>query len=267
VNAVAWLALAVALLVLPVSEPVLVRARTLSADGRLAAERPTAVVVRRPPPDAVATAGCGLVALSVGLSAGPVLGAAALIATATVGRLIVVALRGRLTHRRALELLTALRLLAAELEAGGQPGAAFDAAAAACPEHASAFSAAAAAARGGHDPRLTAPALHGLAQAWSVAQATGAPLAATVIRVADDLAGEIDQRRAVGGAVAGAQSTAALLAGLPVLGLLLGAAMQAHPVAILLGARAGQVLCLVGVALDAAGVLWTLRLTSRAVRE
>jgi tight adherence protein B len=51
-----------------------------------------------------------------------------------------------------------------------------------------------------------------------------------------------------------------------VLGVLLGAAMQAHPLDVLLGTPSGRLLCLVGVALDAAGLLWTRRLTSRAER-
>jgi tight adherence protein B len=266
-TAVTWLALGLALLLLPIAEPVLTRARALSERGRLVAEPPRAAPVRWPRTGVVAAAGCALVTLSVGATAGPVLGLAALIATATVARMILAGLHARLMRRRQAELLTGLRLLAAELEAGGQPSAAFAAAALVCPEHATEFSAAADAARGGHDPPLGAAGLQGLAHAWSVARVTGAPLAATVNRVADDLAAQIDQRRAVSSAVAGAQSSAAMLAGLPVLGLLLGAAMQAHPLGVLLGTPAGQLLCLVGVVFDAAGVLWTRRLTSRAERE
>jgi tight adherence protein B len=108
--------------------------------------------------------------------------------------------------------------------------------------------------------------LRGLAQAWSVAVTTGAPMADVVRRVADDVAARLEQRRGVSAAVAGARSSALLLAGLPVLGLLLGAAMQARPLEVLLQTPAGQLLGLAGVTLDALGVLWTQFLIARAER-
>ncbi len=83
--------------------------------------------------------------------------------------------------------------------------------------------------------------------------------------MARDLAARIDQRGAVATALAGARSSAALLAVLPVLGLVLGTAMQADPVTVLLATPAGT-RCLVGVGLDAAGLLWTHWLAARAER-
>jgi tight adherence protein B len=83
-------------------------------------------------------------------------------------------------------------------------------------------------------------------------------------RVADDLAAQVDQRRGAGSALSGARTSAVLLAGLPVLGLLLGAAMQAGPLHVLFGTPSGRLLSLLGVALDSAGLLWTQWLTSRA---
>jgi tight adherence protein B len=263
---VGWLALGLGVLLLPVGNPVRLRADTLSADGRLAGLPSRSRSVRVPRPEVAAVAGCLVATVAVGAMAGVVLALAAAIALGTSARLLLVARRRRHDRRRMAELVTALRLLAAELEAGGRPSAAFAAAAAAGAEYRTEFTAAAEAARGGHDPPLDSPDLNGLAHAWAIAHRSGASLAAVVARVADDVAARIDQRHAVERALAGAQSSGALLAGLPVLGLLLGAAMQAHPVHILVSTPAGRVLTLVGVTLDAAGVLWTQRLTSRAER-
>ena len=57
--------------------------------------------------------------------------------------------------------------------------------------------------------------------------------------------------------LAGARATAAILAGLPLLGLLLGQALGADPVAFLLSGGAGGWLLLIGSALICAGLLWS----------
>jgi tight adherence protein B len=210
--------------------------------------------------------GCVAATVAVLGWAGPVLATATGIGAATLARLVLVALRRRTARRREAELTSAVRLIAAELESGSRPSAAFTAAAGASPTWRTEFTAAATACHAGHDPPFEADELRGLGDAWRVADSAGAPLAAVVRRVADDLAGRVEQRQAVAAAVAGARSSAALLAGLPVLGLLLGAAMQAHPLEVLLTTRAGQLVCLCGVAFDAAGVLWTQRLAASAER-
>src|SRR5262249_61587821 len=112
----------------------------------------------------------------------------------------------------------------------------------------------------GHDPPLREPGLAPLRHAWAVAAASGAPLAEVVGRAADDVVARVDARRAVAAFLAGARSSGAMLAGLPVLGLLLGAAMGGRPGQVLLGSPSGQLLCLTGVVLDSLGVLWTQRL-------
>ena len=223
-------------------------------------------LARRLPPEPLAVATCLAVTITTFLAGGAVLGAAAAIACSTGAHVALSALRGRARRLRAAQLLTALRLLAAELNAGGQPSAAFQAAAEASPHHQTAFEAAAGACRRGDEPQFDDAALAGLAHAWRVATVTGAPVAAVVSRVADDLAGQAEQYRSATSALAGARSSAVLLAGLPVLGLLLGAAMQARPLAVLFGSPSGRLLCLIGIALDALGVLWTERLTTRAER-
>ena len=102
--------------------------------------------------------------------------------------------------------------------------------------------------------------------AWRMSARTGAPLAEVLARVRADLADGAATRRDVQAAVAGPKASASLLALLPMLGLALGAAMGADPVAILIATPAGRILLCLGVVLDAAGVLWSNRLVRRAQR-
>lgn len=102
--------------------------------------------------------------------------------------------------------------------------------------------------------------------AGKLAGVLGAPLAQVLERVADGLAtaAEVEgERRAV---LAGPRATARVLTGLPVLGLLLGAAVGADPVGVLLSGGAGTVALLVGVGLVLAGRGWIARLVRTAAR-
>ena len=65
--------------------------------------------------------------------------------------------------------------------------------------------------------------------------------------------------------LAGPRASALLLAGLPVLGLAMGAAMGADPVSTLLGTGAGLTLLSLGLALEIAGVLWSRRIVRSAL--
>jgi tight adherence protein B len=106
--------------------------------------------------------------------------------------------------------------------------------------------------------------LRGIAACWRVAAASGAALAPAIDRVADALQDEIDIGRDVTSTLAGPRATVHLLAGLPVLGLLLGTAIGARPVDFLLRSGPGFGCLLVAVALDAAGVAWARRIANRA---
>jgi len=153
----------------------------------------------------------------------------------------------------------ALAALAGELIAGGRPDAALAAAAAAGPVHAALFARAAATAAGGGDVAdvlCEDPDTAGLAAAWTLADQAGAPLAAVVERVAADLDAVEEQRRAVAVALAGPRSSAAVLAGLPALGLLLGASMGGRPLAFLVGSPAGVGVGVAGLVLDLLGLWW-----------
>jgi tight adherence protein B len=204
------------------------------------------------------------VTVLVAVVAGLVLAVAAGVAVATAAALLLAARSARADARREQELVTALHLLSAELSSGALPESALRAAAEGCPAYRAGLRDAADAAHRGDQPDFGAPALIPLGRAWRVAADTGAPLAEVVDHVAADLAGRIALRRDVTAAVAGARSSAFLLAVLPVLGVLLGAAMQADPLRVLFGSAAGRLLCLLGVALDACGLAWTYRLTARA---
>lgn len=113
----------------------------------------------------------------------------------------------------------------------------------------------------GGDPATQHPAVRAV---WTVSERSGAPAAAVLDRVEQDLRSGQAQRREVAAALAGARSSGTLLAVLPVLGIGLGAAMGAHPLAVLLAEPRGQLALLTGVTLEAAGVLWTARIVAAA---
>lgn len=269
-NAVGWAALAAAVAVLPGPSQALMRTDALlqrewhspEVGSRHGMERRAGQVNLR----ALSLASCGAAAAVTTLAAGPVLGLAAGVVAATIGVSVLIARDARTGERREQELVSALHLLAAELSSGSSPEPALRAAAEACSAHCAELNSAADAVARGEPPEFGAGELVPLGRAWQVAADSGAPLADVVGRVAGDVAARITRRRDVSAAVAGARSSAALLAVLPALGLLLGAAMQAHPLQVLFGSPAGRLLCLVGVVLDACGLAWTHRLAVGAQR-
>lgn len=66
--------------------------------------------------------------------------------------------------------------------------------------------------------------------------------------------------------MAGARTTAVILATLPALGVALGQLIGAHPLRFLLGGHAGGWLLVVGLTLTCAGLLWSDRITDRVAR-
>lgn len=107
-------------------------------------------------------------------------------------------------------------------------------------------------------------ALAGVVAACRVTRATGAPLAEILDRSA---AGIAESARAAGArtvALAGPRATGRLLGWLPLLGLLLGAAVGADPVGVLLDGGLGTVCLVVGTAFLVGGWCWVLREERRA---
>ncbi|MGW1211360.1 type II secretion system F family protein [Streptomyces sp. NPDC002499] len=106
--------------------------------------------------------------------------------------------------------------------------------------------------------------LLGLAACWRVAVGQGAGLAAGLDRLEGALRAERDQRADLRAQLAGARSTAVMLAGLPVLGLLLGVALGADPLHVLLHTGAGLGCLVVGGVLEGVGMWWAMRIVKGA---
>ncbi|MEV6673407.1 type II secretion system F family protein [Streptomyces sp. NPDC051162] len=107
--------------------------------------------------------------------------------------------------------------------------------------------------------------LQGVAACWKVAVDGGAGLAAALERVAAALSAERDQREELHAQLAGTRSTAVMLAVLPVMALLMGSALGAAPLRVLLHTPVGLgCLCLGGL-LEGAGLAWTGRIVRSAV--
>jgi tight adherence protein B len=277
VTTVGWLAAAVGLALLPL--PSVVRPRLIALGDAARLTRPggrrgrfaVRAALGRGDGDRglviVGRLGVGAIAVAVGLMLGPVLGLAAGVLAMTGWSSGWAIRQRRRAERRRRVSRTAVGLLIAELEAGSRPEAALAAAAEA--GDASFRAAADAVTTGGGVGAAFAQESGppGLGVAWEVALRAGLPLAAALTRVADDLDARDGQAREVTVALAGARSSAALMAVLPVLGLLLGATMGARPLTFLLADRIGGVVTLAGVGLDALGLLWTRALAARAERS
>ncbi len=104
-----------------------------------------------------------------------------------------------------------------------------------------------------------------VAAAVRLSERTGCSLAAVVAAVEDDLRARRRQRQELRSVTAGPRASAALLAGLPLLALAMGSGIGADPWAVLTTTPAGQVLLVLGVALEGAGLAWSGRLVRRAV--
>ncbi len=213
-----------------------------------------------------------------GLLAGPGGGLAAVMVTGTATGRWRAGRERRLAAAAATGLSDALGVLVAELRAGAHPG---DAVRAAAEAHAEgptevigALSAVAAAARlGGDVPtvlRSTGPVqlrrwLARLADAWSLADRQGIPLADLLDAVRSDTDQRVRFAAEVQARLAGPRATAATLAGLPLLGLALGHAVGADPLRVLCETLVGQILLVIGTGLACLGALWSARLMSGAV--
>ncbi|MFG3051450.1 type II secretion system F family protein [Kitasatospora sp. NPDC048239] len=103
-----------------------------------------------------------------------------------------------------------------------------------------------------------------LAACWQVASDSGSGLAAGLDRVAEALRGEHTLSEEIEGELAGPRATIAVLAVLPAAGLVLGVALGARPVDVLLHTTAGLGCLAAGVALEVVGLAWMARIVRAA---
>ncbi|MFJ4524511.1 type II secretion system F family protein [Streptomyces sp. NPDC088810] len=213
----------------------------------------------------------GLVVALLGASVIPVVAGAAGV---PVLRRMRLARQARRTRDRRTDAVIALcGALAGEVRAGRQPGEALLRAARDSGGLGDAQAAVVAAARFGGDVpgalaaaarRPGAEGLLGLAACWQVAVDRGAGLAAGLDRLDGALRAERDQRADLNAQLSGARATAVLLAALPALGLLLGTAMGADPLRVLLHSGAGLGCLTAGAVLEVAGMWWAVRIVRGA---
>ncbi|WP_227984789.1 hypothetical protein [Nocardia spumae] len=250
-----------ALLVLPTSIP---RHRLRALSGR--PERRRKVLG----PWTIRMAAVAAVITTVVFGPGPA-GAAALLAVTGVVRS-----RNRRRERRhdaeCRKLLEGLDVVIGELRTGAHPSAAASVAAA---EVGGAVGAAFAV--GAARARLGGSAADGLrdrqcavttelgrvADVWEVAELHGLALADLLGAAREDLAGRRRFGERTTAALAGARASAAVLAGLPMLGIALGQLMGAHPVQVLVSRGIGAIVLPLGAGLIGAGLLWADAITRR----
>lgn len=267
-TATGWLAAAAAILLLAPRRAAGNRVAALAGAGRLSAVAARSPRTRRDiAPSRLAGLAVAAMVLVVSVVSGAVLAAAAAAAMAAGWLLVRDAAARKRNADRQRDLRIGLRVLIGELEAGARPPAALAAARDAAPLHAAEFGAAAAASSGPADAGtalLEHPETRSIGLAWQLGADTGVALSGVLDRVAADLHAEQEHRRTVEAVLAGPRASALLLAGLPLVGIALGSTMGARPLTVLTSSLGGQLLGLVGVLLDVAGLMWMRRLLRRA---
>ncbi|MEV7519453.1 type II secretion system F family protein [Streptomyces sp. NPDC091371] len=221
--------------------------------------------------------GAGLLLAVLGGSVLPLLAGAA--AVPLVRRWLRVRARERARAARAVEVAELCGAVVGELRAGAQPGQALTAAirrtvAGPGGPGAAETGVLAAAAFGGDVPgalRLAArepgaEGLAGMAACWRVSVDGGAGLAAGLDRLEGALRAERDRQESLRAQLAGARSTAVVLALLPLVGLLIGTGLGADPLRVLLHTPVGWGCLLAGGVLEALGLLWCRRIVRAGER-
>jgi tight adherence protein B len=102
-----------------------------------------------------------------------------------------------------------------------------------------------------------------LAVCWRLAAEHGLAMSTLMRTAHGDIVGRQRFTDQVQAGLAGARATAAILAGLPLLGVALGELIGAHPTRFLLGGGVGGWLLVVGVSLVVLGVAWSDRIIDR----
>lgn len=103
-----------------------------------------------------------------------------------------------------------------------------------------------------------------LAGCWRIGVDRGGMLASVIEGLAVALRDEQSHRDDIALQLAGPRATARLLAGLPILGLGMAAALGAKPLSFLFATMPGILCLILGIGLDAVGLWWTARLAQSA---
>lgn len=193
--------------------------------------------------------------------------AAAGVAGGSMGWIAISAVRRRRAKQAAEQTAHAARLLASLLRAGQIPTVALAEAATECPSLARAAAAsklgsdvASELARSSRSPGRDGMGL--MAAAWRVSERSGAPIAAVLATVAENLRHRRQLEALLETELAAARTSGRIMAALPFLALALGVLGGGDPLGFLLHHELGQWLILAGVVLTAAGVVWIDRLAT-----
>ena len=202
------------------------------------------------------------------------LGPQALVSTLAITAVLALIANQRAQHQhqkstaaRRANIIEALDVLAADLSAGRPPIAALEGAASISPDLGIAHAAAKLGAdvptaliKASNKPGATS--LRALAAAWRVTEQSGAAFAALTERLANSLRADEAIHRQTESSLAGARSTARILALLPAFGIALGYALGAHPLTFLTATPPGWLCLTAGLTLTTAGLHWTTRLST-----
>ncbi len=181
-------------------------------------------------------------------------------------------IRNRAANAAAVPVLC--RIVAAELGAGAAPARALSAAATSAPKSVAAILREAAAAERlgisaagplGRGPS-GAESLRFVSICWAVSSRTGSRLGPALERVGAALQSELDSAAAVDAELVGPRLSGRVMALLPVVGVLMGAALGTDPIGFLFGTGLGGACLVSAVALDALGLAWIARLAKAAAR-
>lgn len=214
-------------------------------------------------------AGVVVVQLAALIEGAPVVTALAAVVAAASSSLLRRRRRVQLRRRRQDATVEVVFALAAELRAGRTPAEALGSAADTCDVLRRPLVSAAAVVRSGApaaEPLADIARLPGcevlaaVGAVWRVTEQAGGAVADVLDRLGATLDTETADRRAFEAALAGPRASMTLLAGLPVVGLLMGQSAGAHPLRLLLHRPLGWALLGAAAALEAAGLAWARRL-------
>lgn len=114
------------------------------------------------------------------------------------------------------------------------------------------------------DAQETVPELSDTAQLWRTAEYHGIPMTPLIEQAQARIDARDRHRAATAASLQGPQATAVVLTLLPVAGVLMGTAMGANPLGLLLGGGLGGILLVLGVSLSCGGFYWSRRIISGA---